>query len=107
MRTRLIRSALKMALLWGTVGIGLAVLFFLVSLRTDALADLELVFWPSSFAFMALDNARSTRLDWIEGTALLMFTNFVLYFIVGFLVTLAWKGLTRLKGHGPAASGLR
>ena len=101
MATMLAR-AFRRALIWGAVGVGVSVLLLLVSLlplRTDAFAGLELILWPSSFAFMALDNATSTRLDWIEGTAFLMLTNFVMYFVVGFLVTLFWKGVLRLRSR--------
>lgn len=98
---------LKKALIWGVVGVGIALIVLLVSLFThaDALADIALVLWPGSFGLMALDNATTTRLDWVGGTAFLILTNFVLYFVVGFLLTLAWKGLMRLKGHGTPASG--
>lgn len=89
-----IRSILKVALLWGLVGIVLAIFFLLVSLRTDVFSGLELVLWPSSFAFMALDNARSTRIDWIEGTLLLVLTNFVVYFVVGLILNLGWRSLS-------------
>ncbi len=97
---------LKKALIWGIVGLGVAVILLIISLFTQALAYVELVLWPASLAFMALDNATTTRLDWVGGTAFLILTNFVLYFVVGLLVTVAWKGLTRLRGHRTAPSDL-
>ena len=98
------RSVLKTALAWGVVGFTLACFFFVLSLVTHALAYVELIFWPSSFAFMALDNPTATRLDWVEGTAFLIFTNFVLYFVVGFVLTLGWKALRKMATHHRTAS---
>ena len=99
---------LKKALIWGVVGVGIALILLLVSLFTHAnvFADVALVLWPGSLGLMALDNATTTRLDWVGGTAFLILTNFVLYFVLGFLVTLTWKGLMKLRGHRTAASGL-
>ncbi len=102
MATTLARSAFRIALVCGAVGFGVAVLLLLVSLlplRNDAISGVELILWPSSFAFMALDNATSTRLDWIEGTAFLMLTNFVMYFVIGFLAALVWKGVVKLRAR--------
>ena len=98
----------KRALIWGAVGFGIAVVLLLVSLFThaNALAYVALVLWPGSLGLMALDNPTTTRLGWVEGTAFLILTNFVLYFVVGFVVTLAWRGLLRLRAHRPTASGL-
>lgn len=90
-----LHSVVKTALIWGCVGFGVAVLFFILSLFTDVLAYVEFIFWPSSFTFMALDNSTATRLDWVEGTTFLIFSNFVLYFVVGFVVTLVWRALKR------------
>ncbi len=98
------RSVFKAALIWGAVGFAMAVFFFVLSLLTDALAYVELVFWPSSFAFMALDNSTATRLDRVEGTAFLIFTNFVLYFLVGFVLTLGWKTVRKMAARHHAAS---
>lgn len=99
------RSVLKAATIWGAVGFAVAVFFVLVSHFTDALAAAELVLWPSSFAFMALDNPTATRLDWIAGTALLIFTNIVLYFVVGLALTTAWRGFKRLTAKSSPANG--
>ncbi len=102
METPLVRSSFRIALICGAVGVGVAVLLLLVSLlplRNGALTRLELILWPSSFAFMALDSATSTRLDWIKGTAFLMLTNFVMYFVIGFLATLVWKGAVKLRSR--------
>jgi hypothetical protein len=95
------RRLLKSALIWGTTGVGIAVFLLVVSLFTDVLAPVELVLWPGSFGFMALDNSTATRLDWVEGTAFLIFTNFVLYFVVGFLLALGYKALRRLTERRP------
>ncbi len=100
----IIRSVFKAALIWGAVGFAVAVFFFALSLLTDALANVELIFWPSSLAFMALDNSTATRLDWVEGTAFLIFTNFMLYFVVGFALTLGWKTTRKLAARHHAAS---
>jgi hypothetical protein len=97
-------SIFKAALIWGAVGLAVAVCFFLLSLLTDAMAYVELVLWPSSFAFMALDNSTATRLDRVEGTAFLIFTNFVLYFVVGFVLTLGWKTVRKMAARHHAAS---
>jgi hypothetical protein len=98
------RSLLKSALICGAVGFGIAVFFLVVSLFTHAFAYVELLLWPSSFAFMALDNSSTTRVDWVEGTAFLVFTNFVLYFVIGFVFTLGWRGVRRLRARHPTAS---
>jgi hypothetical protein len=99
------RSVLKAATIWGAVGFAVAVFFLLVSHFTDALASVELVLWPSSFAFMALDNTTATRLDWIRGTALLVFANIVLYFVVGLTLTAAWRVFKRLTAKSSPADG--
>lgn len=85
------RSALKAATIWGAVGFAVAVFFMLISHFTDALSSLELVLWPSSLGFMALDNPTATRLNWIGGTAFLVVTNIVLYFVMGLMLTAAWR----------------
>lgn len=99
---------LKRALIWGAVGVGVALVVLLVSLFThaNALADVALALWPGSFGLMALDSAATTRLDWVGGTAFLVLTNFVLYFIVRLMVTLAWEALTKLRAHTPPAPRL-
>jgi hypothetical protein len=89
------RFVLKAATIWGTIGFVVAVFFLLVSHFTDALASIALVFWPSSFAFMSLDNPTATRVGWVEGTAFLVFTNIVLYFIVGMILTGGWRLLIK------------
>ena|SRR5208337_17194 len=96
-------SVFKAALIWGVVGFAVSVLFLVLSLFTDALAYVELIFWPSSFAFMALDNSTATRLDRVEGTAFLIFTNFVLYFVVGLVLTAAWRLLKRFMAKSSPA----
>jgi hypothetical protein len=104
MRPAIVRSALKAALIWGAIGFAVAVFFFVLSLFTDALAYVELVFWPSSLAFMALDNSTAPRLDRVEGTAFLILTNIVLYFIVGFVLTLGWKAVRTIAVRHQAPS---
>jgi len=99
------RSVLKAATIWGAVGFAVAVFFLLVSHFTDALASVELVLWPGSFAFMALDSPTATRLSWIEGTAFLVFTNIVLYFVVGLVLTAAWRVLRRVTAKSSPANG--
>jgi len=97
-------SVFKVALIWGAVGLAMAICFFVLSLLTDAMAYVELVLWPSSFAFMALDNPTATRLDRVEGAVFLIFTNFVLYFVVGFFLTLGWKIVRKMAARHHAAS---
>lgn len=99
------RFVLKAATIWGTVGFVVAVFFVLVSHFTDALSSIELVFWPSSFAFMALDNPTATRVGWVEGTAFLVFTNIVLYFVVGMVLTGGWRLLKRATTKPPSSNG--
>lgn len=81
------RSIFRTAFIWGCVGVAVAVFFLGLSQFTHALAYVELVFWPGSFAFMALDNTTTTRVGWAEGTAFLVATNFLLYFLVGLILT--------------------
>lgn len=90
------------------MGGGIAVILLLISLaiHANALAYVAVILWPGSLGLMALDNATTTRLGWVGGTAFLILTNFVLYFVVGFVVTLAWKGLTKLRTQHPTAPHL-
>ena len=112
MRFAATRSVLRKAVIWGLVGLGVAIFFLLASTFTHALSSLQLIFWPTSLAFMALDNATTTRTEWVEGAAFLAFTNFALYFLVGAnfdLFVEGWKptgfkgGLCSLAG---AESGM-
>jgi hypothetical protein len=98
------RSALKAATIWGAAGFVVAILFLLVSHFTDVLASVELILWPGSFAFMALDNPTATRLGWTEGAAFLVFTNIVLYFVVGLVLTAAWRVLKRVMAKSSPAN---
>jgi hypothetical protein len=86
----------RRALIWGSIGGVLAFLFYLLSLITDAFASLEIILWPASLAFMALDNSTTTRSQWIGGTALLIVANFVLYFIVAVAIILSRRAIVRL-----------
>ena len=99
------RFVLRTATIWGTVGFVVAVFFLLVSHFTNALASAELLFWPSSLAFMALDNPTTTRVGWLEGTAFLVFTNIVLYFVVGLVLTGGWRLLKRATTKPPSLNG--
>ena len=91
------RSVLKASLIWGFAGLVLAVFFFVVGFFTHALDHAQLILWPSSFALMALDNPAATRFEWVRGSTLLILTNFLLYFVVGWLVSFIWRLCIRGK----------
>ncbi len=103
MRFAATRSVLRKAVIWGLVGLGVAIFFLLASTFTHALSSLQLIFWPTSLAFMALDNATTTRTEWVEGAAFLAFTNFALYFLVGLILTCLWRAGSRLASRGASA----
>jgi hypothetical protein len=98
------RSIWKTASVWGVVGMGAAVLFMLGSSLLGLLhpspvldglrQDLELFVWPTSFWLMATEGAgRATS---IEIVVMAVLANFVLYFVVGLVLTAAWRALKRL-----------
>jgi len=101
------RSAFKAGLIGGAVGFALAIFFFALSLVTDALAYVELVVWPASFAFLALDNSGATRPERVEGTAFLMLVNFVWYFVLCFVVTLVRKTVRQMATRQNTVPGVR
>lgn len=90
---------LRRALIWGSIGGILALILYLISLMTDALASIEMILWPASLAFMALDNSTTTRSQWIGGTAFLILANFVLYFVIAVIIISARKTFTRPNQH--------
>lgn len=102
------RSSLKAALTWGFVGVGIAMLFFLFFMLVNRLApspflnelrgfgqDVVLFVWPASFWLMATEGAG--LLATIEVVAIAVGANFVVYFLVGLVLTTLWKSIT---AHG-------
>jgi putative effector of murein hydrolase LrgA (UPF0299 family) len=109
------RSIWKTASIWGLVGVGVAVLFMLgasllgllhPSPALDGLRqDIELFVWPTSFWLMATEGAGRTTTVEIVVTAVL--ANFVVYFVVGLVLTAAWRALKRLTAKPSPANGNR
>ena len=108
------RSIWKTALIWGIVGVGLAVIIMLgssllgllhPSAALDGLRqDIELFVWPTSFWLMATEGASS--LTTVEIVLVAVLGNFVPYFLVGLLLTSVWKVGRKLTAHHPTAPRL-
>ena len=105
------RSIWKTASVWGLVGIGIAVLFFGFFTLADRLSflaglsgfgqDIVLFFWPTSFWLMATEGAgRATTIE-IVGMAVL--ANLIVYFVVGLVLTAAWRLLKRFTAKSSPA----
>lgn len=100
------RSIWKAASLWGLLGVGVAVLFFVFFTLADRLSflaglrgfgqDIVLYVWPTSFLLMATEGAG--RASTIEIVVTSVLANFVIYFLVGLLLTAAWRAL-RVGSH--------
>jgi putative effector of murein hydrolase LrgA (UPF0299 family) len=103
------RSIWKTASVWGLVGVGIPLLFMLGSSLLGRLLpspllttldglrqDIELFVWPSSFWLMATEGAG--RASTIEIVVMAILANFVIYFLVGLLLTAAWRAL-RVGAH--------
>ena len=102
------RSILKRSLLWGAIGSGFAILYFpmaAIDWRWGHVAVFLLC--PTSFAFMAVDKPVLTALDWLRAITFLVLTNFALYFLVGLVLTSAWKGLRALTARRPTTTQAR
>lgn len=98
------RSILKRSLLWGVIGSGFAILYFpivTIDWRWGHVA--VFVLCPTSIAFMAVDKAVFTAVDWMREITFLVLTNFALYFMVGLVLTSAWKGLRAFTARRSAA----
>ncbi len=109
------RSIWKTALIWGLVGLGVAVLFILGSSLLGLLhpspaldglrQDIELFVWPTSFWLMATEGAGRTTT--IEIIIMAVLANSVIYFLFGLLLTAAWRALRMganakdRPSHGP------
>jgi hypothetical protein len=96
------RSIWKSASAWGLVGVGIAVFFFLFfivvnrftpspfwSVLDDLGQDIVFFVWPASFWLMATEGAG--RLSAIEVVVMAVLANFVLYFLLGLMLTAAWR----------------
>ncbi len=98
------RSIWKTASIWGVVGVGVAVLFMVgasllrllhPSPALDGLRqEIELFVWPTSFWLMATEGAG--RAATIEIVVMAVLANFIVYFVVGMVLTAAWKLLKRI-----------
>jgi hypothetical protein len=110
------RSIWKVASVWGLVGFGIAVFFSLFFLLVnqftgdvrvygtspmpfwnalDELGQSVVLFvWPTSFWLMVIDDVRGRGAIVIWTMAVL--GNFVLYFLVGLMLTAVWRGLVRI-----------
>jgi len=88
-------SVLKGSLICGLVGLGLAVLFWVAWLLTGVFAVPEAILWPGSLGFMA-EGPSPGWLSHVLNVGFVIFTNFVLYFVVGFVLILAWKAAEKL-----------
>jgi|SRR5579863_3523063 len=105
------RSIWKTASFWGLVGVGVAVLFFVFFTLADRLSflaglrgfgqDIVLFFWPTSFWLMATEGAG--RASTIEIAVMAILANFVVYFVVGLVLTAAWRVLKRFTGKSSPA----
>jgi putative effector of murein hydrolase LrgA (UPF0299 family) len=105
------RSIWKTASIWGLVGVGVAVLFMLGSSllglfhpspALDGLRqNIELFVWPTSFWLMATEEAG--RMTTIEIVVVAVLANFIVYFIVGMVLTAAWRVLRRFTRKSPPA----
>lgn len=103
------RAVLKASLVWGAVGLGVAVLWSLllflqvprhVGPVRDYLDAALLISWPAAFSFLSLENAGTTAQLVVALLAAL--TNFVLYFFVGLILTSLWKaGASILRRGAP------
>ena len=103
------RPIWKTASVWGLAGVGVAVLVFVFFTLADRLSfqaglrgfgqDIVLFFWPTSFWLMATEGAG--RVTTIEIVILAVLANFVIYFLVGLLLTAAWRAL-RAAGKSTA-----
>jgi hypothetical protein len=105
------RSVLKSSFIWGLIGLAVAVFFWVAwdSIGIPALIDipvpLGLILWPGSLGFMADGESPGPLLHALD-VSVVIFTNFVWYFVVGFVLTLVWKGLKWLLGHrSPVVAG--
>jgi putative effector of murein hydrolase LrgA (UPF0299 family) len=106
------RSIWKTASVWGLAGVGIAVLFFVFFTLADRLSflaglrgfgqDIVLFFWPTSFWLMATEGAG--RATTIEVVTMAVLGNFVIYFLVGLLLTAAWRVLKRFTAKSSPAS---
>jgi hypothetical protein len=103
------RSIWKTASVWGLVGVGVAVLFFLFFMLVNRPSpspflaglrgfgqDIVLFVWPASFWLMATEGAG--RVSTIEIVAMAVLANFVLYFLLGLILTAAWRWLGQALG---------
>ena len=107
------RSISKTASIWGVVGVGAAVLFMLGSSLLGLLhpspaldglrQDIELFIWPTSFWLMATEGAGRTTT--IEIVVMSVLANFVVYFVVGLVLTAAWRILKRVTAKSSPADG--
>jgi hypothetical protein len=105
------RSIWKTALIWGVVGVGAAVIFMLGSSLLGLLhpspvldglrQEIELFVWPTSFWLMATEGAG--RATTIEIVAMAVLANFVPYFVVGMVLTVAWRVLKRFTAKSSPA----
>ena len=104
------RSIWKIASVWGLVGVGIAVLFFLFFILVNRLSpgpflaslhgfgqDIVLFVWPASFWLMATEGAG--RLSTIAVVSVAVLANFVLYFLVGLTLTAAWRAGMRVVAN--------
>jgi putative effector of murein hydrolase LrgA (UPF0299 family) len=102
------RSIWKTASVWGLVGVGIAVLFFVFFTLADRLSpspfsaglrgfgqDIVLFVWPTSFWLMATEGAG--RASTIEIVVMAVLANFVIYFLVGLVLTAAWRAWVRVS----------
>lgn len=108
------RSIWRTASIWGVVGVGVAVLFMVgasllgllhPSPALDGLRqEIELFVWPTSFWLIATEGAG--RATTIRILVMAVLANLVVYFVVGLVVTAAWRVVKRLAAkHSPKNRG--
>ena len=100
------RSLLKTALMWGVIGIAVGLFLDAINFVIDtprfftdrfgSYANHPMVdFWPASIMLMGLEYAHSTTTV-IEVFAAALVLNFLLYFLIGLLLTLIWRSVKKL-----------
>ena len=105
------RSIWKTASVWGLSGVGIAVFFFLFFIVANTFPsspfwrslgnlgqDVVPFLWPASFWLMATEGAG--RVGTIEVVAMAFLANFTIYFLLGLILTAAWRALVRVGANG-------
>ena len=100
------RSLLKASLIWGVIGVATSALLYAINYVTDtqrffstqlgSYANHAMVdFWPASIMLLGLEYTHSTATV-IEVFVTALALNFLLYSLVGVLLTLIWRAAKKV-----------